>query len=490
MDLSRATLSTLPTAIARPGYDPAMVRAGIVHLGFGGFHRAHMARYTHDLMERRGDAAGWGIIGIGLRAGDVGVHDALAPQDALYTLVERQDGDETAVVIGSVCRVIQAAASAKAVLDAIDDPAIRIVSLTVTQNGYCLNAATKLLDLDHPAILHDLAHPAQPLSAVGIIVEACRRRMAAGLPAFTAMSCDNIQHNGRVLRGAVLALAGRRDAALTDWIAANASFPGTMVDRITPVTTPAMAADFAARSGLADRWPVFCEHFRQWVIEDDFTAGRPAWEEAGAQFVADVAPYEFMKLRLLNTSHLAVAGLGRLLGHIHIDETMRDPALRCYMRALMDRETGPTLPPVPGIDLDAYKDQLIRRFGNVAIKDTVDRVNADAPINLLVEPIGDRLAAGAGVDLLALALAAWMRRLTGVDEAGRPIEVVHPLAGLLRERACAGGGDPVPLLGIRPLFGDLVGHEAFVATLRTWLTSLHVHGARTTLSHARARLGF
>jgi mannitol 2-dehydrogenase len=489
-DLSRETLAALPATIARPRFDPASVSRGIVHLGFGGFHRAHMARYTHDLMERRVDAAKWGIVGVGTLLADVRVRDALAAQDALYTLVERQDGDETATVIGSVCEVIFAGESSQAALGAIDDPAIRIVSLTVTENGYCRNAATRTLDREHPSIVHDLAHPDRPRSAVGILVEAYRRRMAARAPAFTALSCDNIQHNGVVLRDAVLALAGWRDHALAEWIAANASFPSTMVDRITPVTTPAQIKDLTARFDLVDRWPIFCERFRQWVIEDSFVAGRPAWEEVGAQFVADVAPYEFMKLRLLNASHLAIAGLGRLMGYVYIDETIRDPALRSYMRALMDRETGPTLPSVPGVDLDGYKTQLIERFGNVAIKDTVDRVNADAPINLLLEPIRDRLAAGASVDLLALALAAWMRRTTGVDEAGKPISVVHPLADLLRERANAGGPDPLPLLSIRKVFGDLIEHRAFVATLKAWLILFYADGAAATLASARRMLSF
>ncbi|HLX37644.1 MAG TPA: mannitol dehydrogenase family protein, partial [Candidatus Binataceae bacterium] len=400
--------------IGRPRFDPAKVGAGIVHLGFGGFHRAHMARYTHDLMELRADAAQWGIVGVGTQPADVRVRDALASQDALYTLVERQDSDETATVIGSVRKVIFGGESSLAALDAIADPAIRIVSLTVTENGYCRNAATRTLDRDHPSIVHDLAHPDKPRSAIGILVEAYRRRIAGRAPAFTALTCDNIQHNGIVLRDAVLTLATWRNKALAEWIAANASFPSTMVDRITPGTTPAQIEDFTARYDLVDRWPIFCERFRQWVIEDNFVAGRPAWEEVGAQFVTDVAPYEFMKLRLLNASHLAIAGLGRLMGYVYIDETIRDPALRSYMRALMDRETGPTLPLVPGVDLERYKTQLIERFGNVAIKDTVDRVNADAPINLLLEPIRDRISGSASVDLLALALAAWMRRATGV----------------------------------------------------------------------------
>ncbi len=490
VDLSRATLSQLPAGLARPGYDLAAIRPGIVHLGFGGFHRAHMARYTHDLMELRPDACEWGIVGVGLLPADRRVHEALAPQDALYTLVERQGDGEAATVIGSIQQVIFAGKSAQAALEAIDDPAVRIVSLTVTENGYCLHPATKTLDRDHPSVVHDLALPARPVSAVGIIVEAYRRRMVAGFAPFTAMSCDNIQHNGGVLRDAVLALAGWRDPALADWIAAEAMFPSTMVDRITPITTPSQVEDFVERFGVADRWPVFCECFRQWVIEDRFVGGRPAWEEVGAQMVTDVAPYEFMKLRLLNGSHLAIAGLGRLAGYVQIDETLRDPDIRAYMRALMDRETGPTLPPVPGVDLQAYKAQLLDRFANVAIRDTVDRVNADAPLNVLLDPIRDRLAAGASVDLLALGLAAWMRRATGLDEARRPLPVVHPLAAVLHDRAKDGGPDPRPLLEITAIFGTLRDEAPLVAALERWLYSLYAIGVTGTLSNARAALSF
>ncbi len=490
LQLSRAGLDRLPPAVRRPAYDPAEVRPGIVHLGFGGFHRAHMARYTHDLMEIQPDACSWGIIGVGLLPVDQRVRDALESQDGLYTLVERQGEDETAIVIGAVHDVLFAGDRSEPVLAAIDDPAIRIVSLTVTENGYCLNPATKTLALEHAAIAHDLEHPERPQSAVGIVVEAYRRRMVAHRPAFTALSCDNIQHNGVVLRDAVLTMARQRDPKLADWIAAEASFPSTMVDRITPVTTAAQTEDFTERFGVADRWPVFSERFRQWVVEDSFIAGRPEWEKVGVQFVSDVAPYEFMKLRLLNASHLAIAGLGRLCGYVHIDETIRDPALKSYMRALMDQETGPTLPPVPGVDLEAYKAALLDRFGNVRIKDTVDRVNADAPINLLIDPIRDRLQAGASVDLLALALAAWMRRASGEDEAGQPISVVHPLVDMLRERARAGRSDPRPLLALTQIFGDLCENERFVAVLEGWLGRLYNLGVRATLAEARRSLVF
>ena len=486
LPLSRGSLSRLPAGIERPVYDLAAIRPGIVHLGLGGFHRAHMARYTHDLMTLRPEAAAWGIVGVGLLASDASLHAALAAQDRLYALIERGGEDERVTVIGSLAGL----ATGAGVLAAIDRPGVRIVSLTVTSNGYGLNPATKQLDPHNPAIADDLANPRTAASAVGVLVEAFRRRRITGRAAFSAMSCDNIQGNGQVLRGAVLAFAALIDPSLADWIAANARFPSTMVDRITPVTTAADIEGLTERHGVVDRAPVFCEPFRQWVIEDDFADGRPDWDAAGAQFVADVAPYEFMKLRLLNTSHLAIAGLGRLCGYAFIDQTMADERIRRFMAALMDRETGPTLPPVPGVDLTAYKATLIERFANSAIKDTVERVNTDAPLNYLLDPIRDRLAAGASVDLLALALAAWMRRVRGVDEVGAPIDVRHPLAAELRERAVAGGGDPASLFGLRALFGDLGADPRLAEPTGRWLTSLYEVGGANTLTLAGAELSF
>jgi fructuronate reductase/mannitol 2-dehydrogenase len=498
--LNRANLARLQPPVQLPRFDPARVTAGIVHLGLGGFHRAHMARYTHNLMEMRDDALTWGIIGAGLMPADRRMRESLRPQDNLYTLVERGSAQETAAVIGSLADVVFAGDSSAALLDAIDRPEIRIVSLTVTEHGYCLNRSTKRLDPDHALIREDLAHPERPSSAIGIIVEACRRRRDAGRSPFTALSCDNIQHNGGVLRDATLALAALRDTApgdtapgdtaLADWIAEHVSFPGTMVDRITPVTAEKDVAALADRYGIIDRWPVFAETFTQWVIEDRFPRGRPAWEDVGAQFVDHVAPYEFMKLRLLNASHLAVAGVGRLAGFVTIDQAMADPLISRYMTALMDRETGPTLPPVPGIDLSRYKATLVERFANTAIKDTVERVNTDAPLNILVDPIRDRLRMGGSIELLALALAAWLRRVRGEDEQGQPIDVRHPLAEQLRAKAIEGGTDPRPLLGMEQLFGDTGTDPRLVGPVGRWLASLYAKGSRETLAAASRQLGF
>lgn len=490
VELNRINIARLRPPVRLPGFDLALVTAGIVHLGLGGFHRAHMARYTHDLMGMRPDMLGWGIVGAGLMPSDRRMRDSLEPQDNLYTLVERSAADETVAVIGSLAGVIFAGESSEALLDVIDKPAIRIVSLTVTEHGYCLNRSTKRLDPDHALIREDLAHPERPSSAIGIIVEAYRRRRQSGLPPFTALSCDNIQHNGGVLRAAVLALAALRDTKLADWISEHASFPSTMVDRITPVTAQDDVVALTDRYGIIDRWPVFAERFTQWVIEDRFPSGRPAWEDVGAQFVEDVAPYEFMKLRLLNASHLAVAGLGRLAGCVTIDEAMSDPLIARYMIALMERETGPTLPPVPGIDLPRYKATLVERFANPAIKDTVERVNTDAPLNILVDPIRDRLRADEPLDLLALALAAWMRRVRGEDEQGVPIEVRHPLAEQLRVKAIEGGADPRPLLGMVQLFGNSGTDPRLVGPVGRWLTSLYANGSHETLASASRLLGF
>lgn len=488
--LSRPTLADLGPSIRRPGYDPAAVTPGIVHLGLGGFHRAHMARYTHDLMELRPQACEWGIIGAGLLPADRAMRDALLSQDCLYTLVERSGADQTATIVGSIHDVIFAGDDPSALLNAIDLPGVRIVSLTVTENGYCLDRATGRLALDHPQVAADLANPHAPHGAIGIIVEAYRRRRAAATKPFTALSCDNIQHNGDVLRRATLDYAAALDADLAGWIERSASFPNTMVDRITPVTKTADIADLAALHGVADRWPVVSETFRQWVIEDDFVDGRPAWEAVGAQFTADVAPYEFMKLRLLNASHLAVAGLGRLIGYEFIHEAMNDAGLEAYMIALMDRETAPTLVPVLGVDLAAYQATLIERFANPAIRDTVERVNTDAPLSVLLDPIRDRLERGNSIALLALAFAAWLRRVRGTDERGMPTDVRHPLAAELRDRAIAGGADPRALLELRSLFGDLIDNHELVAAVSGWLASLYRMGSAATLKQARRELAF
>ena len=485
--LSRSPLPRLPGSFEALAYPLARVTPGIVHIGLGGFHRAHMARYTHDLMGVDDEALGWGIQGAGLRTNDAPLVQALDAQDCLYSLVEREDDRENRALIGSIVAAIDASASTGALLAAIDDPRIRIVSATVTENGYHLDRSTKQLDLASPGIVADLAAPHMPATLPGILVEGYRRRRDSGAPPFTSLSCDNIQHNGNVLKAAVLTLARQQDAGLADWIEANASFPNTMVDRITPVPTAAEIEAFASDTGIDDRASLSAEIFRQWVIEDNFVAGRPAWEKVGAQFVEDVTPYEFMKLRLLNTSHLGISALGQLSGYALVGEAMGDDLIRRYMIALMDNEVGPTLMPVPGVDLDLYKRRLVARFANRAIRDTTQRVNSDAPINLLLDPLRDRLAADAPIDLLALALAAWLRRVRGTDEQGQPVQIVHPMAALLADKAKEGGRDPAPLLSIGALFGAVGQDERVLAAVGEWLGSIWDIGTKATVAKAAAR---
>ena len=464
----RATLESLPHRVAGLKYDPSRITAGIVHIGPGAFHRAHMARYVHALMND-GQAMDWGIIGAGLTPFDTRVHETLALQDWLYTRVERDADGATAQVVGSILEIL-APGETEAILGAIDRPGIRIVSLTVSENGYCLDAATRRLDHAHPLILADLARPRVPGSVIGLLVEALRRRRDAGRPAFTALSCDNLPGNGGLLRAAVLAFAGRVDPGLGAWIAEHARFPATMVDRITPVTAREDIARMDRTWGLTDAWPIICEPYSQWVIEDDFADGRPNWEDVGVQFTADVAPFERMKLRLLNASHLALASLGWLRGHQMVAEAMRDPRLARYIRALMERELAPTLPADLPVDLAAYQDRLVTRFSNRTLRDTVERINTDASINLLLDPIRDRLAAGRPIRRLALAVAAWISRLALIDDDALALR--HPLANELRSLARTGGVDQAELLARTEVFGDLSNNDAFLDPVIQWLRTL------------------
>lgn len=490
--LVRATLDRQSGAtgsdIKSPGYDPANVTLGIVHIGLGGFHRAHFARYTHDLMEQDPSALSWGIVGAGLRASDRPLLKTLAAQDGLYTLIERDIHGEKRTLIGSIFRAIDASEDSGPLLDIIAEPAIRIVSITVSEHGYHLDSATRKLDIEDPAIVRDLASPRFPSTLPGILVESFRRRRVAGHTPFTALSCDNIHNNGAVLRKAVLSFAQLVDPALAAWIGEHGCFPCSMVDRITPVPSPEQIAAFGEETGSPDQAPIFAEAFRQWVIEDDFCDGRPAWDWVGAQFVEDVSPYEKMKLRLLNASHLATAGLGTLHGYETVRQTIEDPSIRRYMERLMECETGPTLAPVPGVDLGSYQRKLIERFANPAIHDKLQRINADAPINLLLDPLRDRLEANASIDLLSLGLAAWLKRVS--LESARPVEG-RPMGKSefqLQEHARA-GASPISFLAVTDIFGDMGVHPRLLADVERWLSALDVGGAEEALrSAARAGL--
>ena len=482
--LTRAHLADLGPDVAVPAYDPAEVTSGIVHFGVGGFHRAHQAMYVDALMND-GQALDWGITGVGLLPGDRRMHDVLHAQDCLYTLVVKDpDGTMHPRVIGSVVDYLFGPDDPEAVLVAMTDPATRIVSLTITEGGYLVNQATGEFDAADPSIQGDLADGAVPSTAFGYVVEALRRRRAAGTEPFTVMSCDNIQGNGEVAHKMIGAFARLKDAELAGWIEEHVSFPNCMVDRITPVTTDHDRAVLAERFGVEDGWPVVCEPFIQWALEDRFPTGRPPFDLAGAQLVPDVTPYELMKLRLLNASHQAMCYLGYLAGYRYAHEVCADPLFTGFLLGYMDEEATPTLEPVPGVDLDDYKHQLVERFANPEIRDTLARLCAESSDRIpkwLVPVIRHELAAGGPVRRSALVVAAWARYAEGVDERGERIEIVDNRRDKVMARAAEQGTDRLAFLRDPDLFGDLVEDERFTTEYVAALDSLHEHGARATL---------
>ena len=488
--LSDATLAALPAGVRHPGYNRTALATGIVHLGLGAFHRAHQAVYT-DAAIAAGDTR-WGILGASLRAADT--RDALVPQDGLYTIAVRSAEGEALRVIGALRGVLVGPEDPAALIAAMADPAVRIVSLTVTEKGYCHDPATGTLNEDHPDIRHDLAHPGAPRSAPGYIVEALARRRAAGVPAFTVLTCDNLPANGHTAGRVVSRLAAMRDGDLGRFVAQEVAFPSTMVDRIVPATTDDDRARVAAALGVRDAWPVMTEPFSQWVIEDRFPGGRPDWAAQGAELVADVAPFETMKLRLLNGAHSSLAYLGYLAGRETVADAMALAPLAVHVRRLMDEEAGPTLSLPPGADVEGYKDRLVARFRNPALRHRTWQIAMDGSQKLpqrLLGPIRDRLAAGAPIPRLALGVAAWMRYVAGTDEAGQPIDVRDPLAADLRRRADEAGPDAArlapALMAVEAIFGpDLPRDPRFTEPVTRALDSLIALGVARTLETLNA----
>ena len=395
-------------------------------------------------------------------------------------------------VIGSIVDFLYAPDDPEAVLETMAAPSTRIVSLTITEGGYNFHQVTGAFDLGNADVAHDLAAGAVPKTVFGLVAEAVRRRRARGIAPFTVMSCDNIQSNGDVAKKMICAFARLVDAELGDWIEAEVAFPNAMVDRITPVTTPEDIAMIAQDFGVVDQWPVVCEPFTQWVIEDHFPTGRPAWEDAGAQLVEDVIPYELMKLRLLNASHQALCYLGFLSGYEYAHEVCSDELFRAFLLRYMEREGSPTLPEVPGVDLDAYRHELIDRFANPAVRDHLARLcleSSDRIPKWLVPVIKENLAAGGEIDAAALVVASWVRYAEGVDEKGDPIDVRDNDKERVMAAAQESKGDPLAFLRMEDYFGDLASDERFTSVYSTHLASLREHGARATLEAFMAEEG-
>lgn len=490
--LHPSTLAALPATVARPTYDRAALQAGIVHLGVGAFQRAHLAAVNEAALHASGDLR-WGIAGVSLRSADT--RDALAPQAGLYTLalrdVDKAGTPRTSLqVIGCLLGVQVAPEDPAAVLARIAHPDTRIVSLTVTEKGYCHDPATGALRLDHPDVQHDLARPDAPRGTLGFLVSGLRLRQMRGLPPVTLLSLDNLPSNGHVLRGLVLAFAERVDAGLAQWIAAHCTFPCSMVDRIVPRSTDADRAAISTALGQEDAWPVVGERFLEWVVEDSFAQGRPAWEQGGARFVTDARPFETLKLRMVNGAHSALAYLGAMAGWDTVDRAMAEPALRHYLDQLMQQEIAPTLPALPGLDLDAYRQRLLQRFANPALAHRTAQIAMDGSQKLpqrLLGTVRDRLAAGQSIDRLALAVAAWLHYLRGSDELGRAHTIQDPLAEALAARyaladSAAGDGWVAAFVGFAPVFGEDLGQDArFVAAVAAALHGLRTQGVPATL---------
>ena len=486
--LSLASMASLPASVARPAYDPRSVTIGIVHLGIGAFHRAHQAFYVDALLARD---PRWGICGVSLQTATA--CEQLAPQDGLYTIAQKSAAGVKRRVIGAVREVLFAVEQRDAVIARIAATDTHVISLTVTEKGYCHDPATGRLNVAHAGIAHDLADPGMPTTAPGWLVAGLRARMAAGARPVSIVCCDNLPHNGRMVAGIVREFAERIDPGLAAWIAANVRFPGTMVDGIVPATTAADRAEFLAECGLADEGLAVTEPFTQWVIEEDFAGAagdRPRWEDGGAQLVTDVAPFELMKLRMLNGSHSTMAYLGYLAGYDFIYQVSADPRFQRLLNGLWD-ESETTLLALPGIDIAQYRRDLLARFQNAALPHKTWQIAMDGSQKLpqrLLQPARERLQAGASIEHLALAVAGWMRYVGAADERGQAIDVRDPLAGQFKA-VCdsASAADPDArvrgLLSLTAVFGDdLRLNPRFVGAVLAWHRKLAQDGVQSVLS--------
>ena len=485
MRLGQTQLSTLSSTARTPDYERANISPGIVHLGIGAFHRAHMAVYVDRILAKE---PAWGIIGASLRRPDTKM--ALEPQDYLYCVATRGVDGTNCQVVGSIVEIIDASVDVSALLARMAAPSIRIVSLTVTEKGYCHEPATGSLNKEHPDIARDLLNLDAPHSVPGIIVAALMRRRDAGMTGFTVLSCDNLQGNGHVAKRVVTEFAEIVDPALARWIATHVRFPNTMVDRIVPSTTDRDLGEITSLLGAEDAWPVVTEPFSQWVVEDDFIAGRPQWEHAGVQMVADVLPYEHMKLRLLNGSHSAMAYLGLLAGHEFVAEAIADTGIQTLLRRMMRQEIAPTLN-VPNIDLPGYCDQLLARFSNPALYHGLKQIAADGTQKLpqrILAPLRERMAGGETIDCLTLTAAAWIAFLADRSSAGAET-IQDPLGERLVHAVSDAGRSPRLLtdaiLGIEEVFGnDLPTSSLFRHAVEAHLDRILSQGAGIAIEAA------
>ena len=483
VDLSASALRELAKTAAIPRYEPASLRAGIVHFGVGNFHRAHQAVYLDDLFNL-GRGHDWALVGAGVRDADKAMRDTLMLQDWLTTVVEQEAAGSGARITAPMIDFVEPG-SFHAIINRMADPAIRIVSLTITEGGYYIDPASQRFDPGHPDIVADAANFTTPKTVFGLILAALKRRRDVGTPPFTVMSCDNIPGNGHVTQNAVVGLARLIYPELAGWVERNVAFPNSMVDRITPATTDRERALLASDFGIADAWPVFCERFKQWVLEDNFPAGRPPLEDVGVQFVPDVAPYELMKIRILNGGHATIAYPAALMDIHFVHEAMENELVLEFLRKVEREEIIPVVPPVPDTDLGAYYELIETRFANPKIGDTVTRLCLDGSNRqpkFILPSATDRLAAGASVTGLALVSALWARYCYGETDSGRPIAPNDPSWDRLTAQAKRAKADPKAWLEMRDIFGALSDEPAYVAAFEKALSTLWAAGTRETIT--------
>ena len=481
--LSAEALTRLPEAVAAPRYKRSDLSPGIVHFGVGNFHRAHQAVYL-DALFNAGRDRDWAIVGAGVLPAEQAGRERLEAQDWLTTVVEQDAGHVEARVTGAMVDFI-APGDGPAIIDRLADPAIRIVSMTITEGGYYIDPASGVFNPDHPDIRRDAGDPDRPRTVFGLILAGLARRRAEGTPPFTVMSCDNIPHNGKVTADAVVGLAGLADPELAAWLRQNVAFPNGMVDRITPATTDRERSFLVERFGLEDNWPVFCEPFKQWVLEDNFPAGRPALEEVGVTFVEDVSPYELMKIRILNGGHAAIAYPAALMDIHFVHEAMEEPLIRRFLARLEREEIVPTVPPVPDTDLEDYVQLIERRFSNPTIGDTIPRLCQDGSNRqpkFILPAAAARLDAGKSVTGLALVSALWCRFCAGTTDSGKPTNYNDASAERLKEAALRAKSDPRVFLAMEDIYGAVGRSEAFAAAFAGHLAALWQNGARDTLA--------
>ena len=481
--LSQANLGNLPANVARPAYDRTALTAGIVHFGVGNFHRSHQAVYLDELFNS-GLGHDWAIVGAGVFDGEKVGRAKLSEQDWLTTVVEQDSGHMSARVTSVMIDFLMPG-DAAAIIERLADPAIRIVSLTITEGGYFIDPASGVFNPAHPAIVADAENIAAPKTVFGIILAGLTRRRDDGVVPFTVMSCDNIPGNGHVTSDAMVGLARLVDETLADWVSEHVAFPNSMVDRITPATTDRERSILSNDFGVEDNWPVFCEPFKQWVMEDHFTDGRPALEKVGVQFVHDVAPFELMKIRILNGGHATIAYPAGLMDIHFVHEAMEHPLVRAFLAKLGREEIIPTVPPVPGVVLEEYCQLIERRFSNPKIGDTVRRLCLDGSNRqpkFIIPTIADRLKAGAGISGLALESALWCRYCFGTTDSGAVIEPNDPNWDRLQVTSKAAKGSPQTWLAMEDIYGDVGKSPVFAKAFAHSLDALWKLGTKETLT--------